>query len=416
LVFIFVLVSTHALAATDSPQLPRPMGEWTVMVYVVASSLELPKPKDYASQDISEMLQGTQGNGSDAIHVVVTTGGGEVPNWDTVKRLFIHNGQRHVLADLGKQEMSEPQTLSEFVQYAKANFPAQHYALILWNHGGGTKGFGSEFSPKTGEYKDYMKLTQLKDSYQSIRQRNGLLDIVVYDACFMSSIEVAEITSGVTKVMAASTESEPEHGLDYAHLLKTIAANPPKNGVEFGKIVKTGYLEQTLSKRTFTSRHITYSVLDLTQLPAFNKTLALFAKELNKQLNDEGFLTYEILSRGIIRAPGYPLKNYPLKNTNRLPSFDVGDYEKPLDTDNFRIDLYNALQHISLKFRDIQSFRELQSHATTLQTQLKQLVVDYAVNELVGKSTAKPDVSVWISLLGVLKHLIYPYYLSLIVN
>jgi len=370
LVFIFVLVSTHALAAADSPQLPRPMGEWTVMVYVVASDLESPKPKDYASQDISEMSQGTQGNNSDTIHVVVTTGGSKAPNWDTVKRFFIHDGQPpHVLADLGKQKMSEPQTLSKFVQYAQANFPAQHYALILWNHGGGTAGFGQDRSVVPAEMMD---LTGLKNSYQSIQKQNGLLDIVVYDACLMSSIEVAEITSGVTKVMAASTESEPEHGLDYAHLLKTIATNPPKNGVEFGKIVKTGYLQQARTKGTFNSSQITYSVLDLTQLPAFNKTLESFAKELNKQLQKKGILTSEMLSRGIIRAPGYPSKN-----AKRLPSLDLDDYPEPEGMGNFRIDLYNFLQHIPLEFP------QLQSHATTLQTQLKQLVVDYAVNDRV---------------------------------
>jgi len=366
LVFIFVLVSTHALAATDSPQLPRPMGEWTVMVYVVASDLESPesegKPKkDYASQDILEMLQGTRGNGSDAVHVVVTTGGSKAPNWDTVKRSFIHNGQRHVLADPSKQKkMSIPQTLSEFVQYARTNFPAQHYALILWNHGGGTDGFGLDVS--MGSI-DIMDLTELKRSYQLIQQQNGLLDIVVYDACLMSSIEVAEITSGVTKVMAASTELVPGHGLDYAHLLKTIATNPPKNGVEFGKIAKTGYLQQTHAKGTVNYSQITYSVLDLTQLPAFDKTLESFAKELNKQLRDEGILTTEVLSRGIIQAPGYPLKD-----AGRLRS---------LDDSNIRVDLYNVLQHIPSKFP------QLQSHATTLQTQLKQLVVDYAVNKLV---------------------------------
>jgi hypothetical protein len=336
LVFVFVLVSTHTLAAADSPQLPRPMGEWTVMVYMVASDLEAlesedgPK-KEFASQDISEMLQGTKSNNSDAVHVVVTTGGSKAPNWDTVKRSFIHNGQRHVLADPSEQKkMSIPQTLSKFVQYARTNFPAQHYALILWNHGDGTNGFGIDISMGS---EDIMDLTELKRSYQLIQQQNGLLDIVVYDACLMSSIEVAEITSGVTKVMAASTELEPGHGLDYAHLLKTITTNPPKNGVEFGKIVKTGYLEQTRSKGTFSYSQITYSVLDLTQLPAFNKTLELFAKELNKQLHDEGFLTTEVLSRGIIRAPGYPARIDGILQTRKLRS---------LDDPNIRVDLYNV--------------------------------------------------------------------------
>ncbi len=34
-------------------------------------------------------------------------------------------------------DMGNPQTLTDFVNWAKTFYPAQHYALIVWDHGAG---------------------------------------------------------------------------------------------------------------------------------------------------------------------------------------------------------------------------------------------------------------------------------------
>jgi hypothetical protein len=352
------------------PALPQPTKDWTVMVYLVGSNLES-GPNHWASKDILEMLRGTQQATTDAVNVVVTTGGSKRYGWNTVKRLFIHNGQQYVLEDLGKQSMATPPTLSDFVQYAQTNFPAQHYALILWDHGGGTGGYGNDQSDAGKNHT--MSLTELSQAYQTIRQRaDKPLDILVYDACLMSSIEVAEITSTVAKVMAGSAESEPGHGLNYEHLLTTMTNNPPEDGITFGKVAKTGYFQQSQAQKTFNTSQITYSVLDLTQLPQLWETFGQFATELKTVFTDSSFLTTEMLSRGIIRAPGYPVKD-----TGKLPSLDRGAEDNKNKT--FRIDLYNVLQTVSPD----EELKQLKSYAEALQTSLQQLVVDYEANDKV---------------------------------
>ena len=42
-----------------------------------------------------------------------------------------------LLADLGERDMSDPNTLRDFVIYCQNNFPAEKTCLTLWNHGGG---------------------------------------------------------------------------------------------------------------------------------------------------------------------------------------------------------------------------------------------------------------------------------------
>ncbi|HIE02041.1 MAG TPA: hypothetical protein EYP59_17455 [Thiotrichaceae bacterium] len=339
---------------TNTSQFPK---NWTIMVYMVGSDLE--SRGRHASKDFLEMLQGSSQSPPDISNLIITTGGSTRNGWQTVKRTFIQNGQQYVLEDLGAKSMADPQTLSDFVIWAKANFPAQHYALILWNHGNGSNGYGYDTS-KVGN-KDIMSLPELHQAYQTIHQESDdLLDIVVYDACLMASIEVAEVTATVAKVMAGSAELEPPHGIDYAHLLSHVGTSPPDNGLTFGSLVKTGYIQHAKEKGTFEDKQITYSVFDLAQLTSFSIPFNNFAIEFNKALKSEAFVHYERLSRGLIRAPGYPSKQ-----TGRLRS---------LDNDNIPIDLYSFLQTVGPNFLAVKIY------AAQLLTIIDKMVVDYDGN------------------------------------
>lgn len=351
------------------PTLTKEEKPWTVMVYMVGSTLEREKSitKGNASKDILEMLAGTRATLPNQVNVVLATGGSSREGWNTVKRSLVRGGQLYVLQDLGKQLMSEPQTLTDFVSWAKDNFPAQHYALILWNHGGGTQGYGQDTSQSLNA--KMMSLDQLHQAYQTIREQFGQpLDLVVYDACVMASIEVAEITATLTDAMAGSVEVEPQYGLDYSYLFSHLNQAPPADGLTLGKIAKDGYIQYSQAQKSgnsFREVPITYSVFDLTLLPAFRDTLKQFATEFDQVLHSD-FLSYEMLSRGIIRAPGYPLAK-----TGRILNSLSG---KTSGTDAIRIDLYNVLQTVS------PDYPNLKVPSDQLQSLLDQLVVSYEGN------------------------------------
>jgi len=361
------------------PTLTKDEKNWTVMVYIIGSNLEREVrqrggsvTKGYASKDILEMLAGTHPPQTNEVNVVISTGGAARAGWKTIKRALIRDGQHYVLEDLGAQNMANPQALSDFVIWATTEFPAQHYALILWNHGGGTQGFGQDNSSAGSP--EMMSFTQLHQAYQTIREQIGNpLDIVVYDACLMASIEVAEITATVANAMAASAELEPGHGIDYAHLLSHVGQSPPADGIDFGKVVKTGYIQHTKDEGTFGTSQITYSVFDLTQFPLFTETFEKFAGEFKALLENKGFLNYQTLSRGIIRAPGYPLRQ-----SGKLRSLRSTTDNKPV-----RIDLYNVLQTVG------PDFDEFSVEAQTLLGILDQMIVDYETSDKVKE--IKPD-------------------------
>jgi len=62
-------------------------------------------------------------------------------DWTTCKRFYVTRGMLptpgFALEDLGEMNMGDPNTLSSFVNWATANYPADNYALVLWNHGSG---------------------------------------------------------------------------------------------------------------------------------------------------------------------------------------------------------------------------------------------------------------------------------------
>jgi hypothetical protein len=349
------------------PVLPHSKRSWTIMLYMVGSDLE--QKGKWASKDFLEMLEGSSQSPPNISNLIITTGGSSRNGWQTVKRTFIENGQQYVLEDLGPKSMADPQTLSDFVIWAKAKFPAEHYALILWNHGSATGGYALDTSnagkrvDDEGNFKGYklMSLPELHQAYQNIRhQMDKPLDIVIYDACLMASIEVAEITATVANAMAGSAELEPGHGIDYAHLLSNVGTSPPDKGLTFGRLVKTGYIQHTKDQKTFEKSPITYSVFDLAQLASFSGTFKNFALELKEVLKELAYQDYERLSRGLIRAPGYPAK--------QLGSL------RALNNDNIHIDLYSLLQTVG------PDFMTLKTYADQLLVIIDQMVVDYEGN------------------------------------
>jgi hypothetical protein len=310
--------------------------EWTIMVYMLGSDLE--SRGKAASKDIMEMLAGSS-NSADSINLILTTGSSERLGWETLKRIYIQNGQQYVLEDLGKQKMHNPKTLSDFVHWAKEEFPAQHYALILWSHGGGSSGFG--------DGKDHMTLRELQQAYTIIADK-GKLDVVAYDACFMGAIEVAEVTKTVANTMVGSVEIIPTSGFDYKYLMQQLIKNPD---LELGELIKTSKDDKT---------RIRISVTDLTQLDSFDNQLKPFAETFKKLLELQELKEYQNLSYGLINSPVYPLID-----TGKLDNFG---------SDNIRIDLYSFLKNIGEKLSlDVEP---LLSHITEM--------VKYEGNKNVG--------------------------------
>ena len=81
--------------------------------------------------------------------------------------------------------------LRTFVDYCVDNYPAKKYDMILWDHGYGPLGYGSdEMNSDLGEYEEApMSLDQIAKALDESKMKQKL-ELIDFDACLMSNVEV----------------------------------------------------------------------------------------------------------------------------------------------------------------------------------------------------------------------------------
>ena len=124
--------------------------------------------------------------------------------------------------------MSDPAILKAFINYGAANYPAEKYDLILWDHGGGPKsGFGVDehhddsddwSAPSIMSFEGIIEA--LSDNAVTNNDADGdgrkdKFDFINFDACLMNSVELALVMADYTDYYIASAETEPGYGQYY---------------------------------------------------------------------------------------------------------------------------------------------------------------------------------------------------------
>ena len=188
----------------------------TIMVYLVGSDLE----SDYgnASLDLDEM----ETAGVDTAHNNILVYAGGASEWQD-RGLSSDECTVLLLTDTGfvpvdtypAENMGDPLTLSSFLNYGFDFFPADSYSLILWDHGGGpVLGYGVDEN-----FRDLLTLDELSEALEdSVGAHMTKLEWIGFDACLMSSLEVASVLAPYANYMIASQETEPGWGWNYDFL------------------------------------------------------------------------------------------------------------------------------------------------------------------------------------------------------
>jgi len=182
-----------------------------------------------------------------------------LPDWTSTKRLLVNAGSLQEISDLGELDATAPDALADFIEWGVKGHPAAHYMLVLWDHGGGYYGFGSDDTTGVGAL---MSVPNIDAGVSAGLQRAGIsqFDVIGFDACLMATLEVAEQLKGKAKYLLASEETEPGHGWDYGAL--TGAAT--LDAVTLSKKLIDGYAAQAQTEGT--AEAITLSLVDLAKL------------------------------------------------------------------------------------------------------------------------------------------------------
>ena len=260
-------------------------GKRTIMIYMIGSDLE--SQYAAASSDIEEMK--ASGLDFDEVNVLIYTGGtkkwinGEIP--DDKNAIFKVTSSGLVkLEEYEKSSMTDPSNLTNFLNYGHDKFKSSKYSLILWDHGGGPiLGYGFDEN-----YVGTLTLAKLKQGLSNSKFNGKKLEMIGFDACLMSSVEVADALSDYANYMLASQEVEPGFGWDYS-FLSTVTNKT--STVEMGTAIIDYY--GNYYKGMNGAKGITLSLLDLSKINAVESKI----NDLFKDVDDNLTIDYSTVSR-----------------------------------------------------------------------------------------------------------------------
>ena len=228
--------------------------DWTVMVYVDGDN----DLEEYAIEDFLEMAGVGSSNDVNIVVQMDRIAGysSEYGDWRGARRGLVQQGDTPGNTwgeSIGEVNMGDAAVLADFVAWSATNYAADHYALILWDHGDGFAGICTDDSSSF----DSLSMSELSTAAAGVPE-GVTLDVLGFDACLMGMTEVGYQFADYVDVMIASEELEPGDGWNYAFLEELVAA-PGSGGAAFGSFVVDAYMDQP----GYTFDDVTLSAIDL---------------------------------------------------------------------------------------------------------------------------------------------------------
>ncbi len=288
--------SSSAWAVSDEPLILKKL--WTFAVYMDADN-------SLNGDDNTNILEMESIGSSKDVNVVV-----EDDNYTSAYRYFIKKCDVDELESLGEPDMASVATLEDFGRWIKDNFPADHYFIVIWDHGLGfesTKSLNRDLLlDETNN--DIMSVPAFASTMDNISYILGKkIDILGIDACLMNMVEVAYQIRNSTNVLVGSENSEPDFGWPYHRILKYLVDNPKsqlqqissevvKDYVNFVNLVENNSsltLSFCSSVKNFRNPLVkpTQSAIDLLKIDNLTASVNELAKSLLKNWNNRIIVT-----------------------------------------------------------------------------------------------------------------------------
>lgn len=174
-------------------------------------------------------------------------------------------------APAASQELdtSRPKTLSQSMKWAFGKYPSAFRWLDINNHGGGYYGIAQD--DRGG---GIMRLPQLRSALLD-GSGGRKLDLLTFDACLMSSLEVAHELRDTAAVMVGSEDSSYALGMNYPASLATMTRERTPEALELSRGLVLRALRLGSQKALFT-----VSAIDMTRVATLSQAVNELADSL----------------------------------------------------------------------------------------------------------------------------------------
>jgi len=292
---------------------------WAVYWYLCGSDLE--SGGGFATGDLSELLEVKL---PENVKVVIQTGGSTQWHNDIVDasklQRFVYDSEGLKLVDeQPSASMGDAGTLTDFLSFAKTNYPADKTAVVFWNHGGGSV-TGAAFDELYGN--DSLTLDELYAAFSGVwdvSAENQPLELIGFDTCLMATVDVAYTFSDIARYMVASEEVEPANGWYYSKWVGALAESPDMDGAALGQIICDSYYAGC--EAVGTEQRVTLSLTDLSKVSPLLEAYDTFGAQcLASACQDPAFFSQ--FARAAYQSENYGGNTKEQGYTNMV---DLGD-------------------------------------------------------------------------------------------
>jgi hypothetical protein len=181
--------------------------------------------------------------------------------------------------------MSDPAVLEQFIEIGVKDFPAEKYAVILWDHGGGWRGIcWDDTTLELYGIDDCITMTEMRDAFAGAYKETGeVIDVVGFDACLMAMPEVSFQLRDYASFLVFSEETVPGLGFPYDMFAADLVDEPTVDGEEFAKIIAKDYSDYYASISGCID--VTISVFDMAYMDELTAAVDYLGTELLASLS-----------------------------------------------------------------------------------------------------------------------------------
>ncbi len=257
--------------------------------------------------------------------------------------------------EIDAPNMADPKTLTDFVNWATFDPKTgtlykpkdRNYCLILWGHGtelllDQDPGIKRERYLTPAKLKTALKSTELS--------KNNMLDIVAFDACSMSMIELASALQGCVRFMIASQDEVPDVSFPYGKILEQLQGQG-KDPKEVCRLIPKIYLQSFRDYRiTYRNgaQEIMLSSLNLEKIENITGPVSKLARLLLRYVADEdlgnAIVEARKSSRDFVLGLFVDLSDFCEKMSKGLDKMLFQDKEYSKELENVLVQIRDAIK------------------------------------------------------------------------
>ncbi|KAF0163260.1 MAG: subtilisin [Rhodocyclaceae bacterium] len=313
-------------ATTGSPT----QSTWTIMVYLAADN----NLEGAAIDDINEMELANLPANVNVVVMVDRASGYDTSNgnWTDTRRGRISNDTNastiaSTLTSVGELNTGSQQTLTDFINWGASSYRADHYGLVIWDHGGGLDGTSWD-DASNGDNLSIAETTRAI-SNSSL----GRFDFIGFDTCLQGMVEQVADLRTRADVIVASENTEPGDGWDYTNWLAGLRTTPNMSTQALGNRAVS----------TYQSFYASVADGDETTLSAIDTSLV---DELTTSINNFVSASSDMnaTDKSNLRTARNVSRNFPSRPNNR----DLGDFMDHVAADaDIASDIRTSAQAVS---------------------------------------------------------------------